>query len=138
MSSRYYDLFISHAWTYSERYDGIVRLLNSVPGFHWRDYSVPQNAPLVDSNTLIGKRILTGLLDEQIRQSSCFILVAGMFVHHREWVQIEIDIARAYGKPIVAVRRRGQERTPVEVEALSNAIVNWNANSLVNAIFEVV
>lgn len=41
---RTYDLFISHAWAYDERYEGIVRLLNSVPGFSWRDYSVPRGA----------------------------------------------------------------------------------------------
>lgn len=134
MYGRTYDIFISHAWAYDERYEGICRLLNSVSDFRWRDYSVPRSAPIVDRGTEIGVRILTRLLDEQIRQCSCFILVAGMFVYHRDWVQREINIARQYGKPIVAVRRRGAQRTPVEVEAYANETVNWSSNSLVSAI----
>lgn len=131
---RTYDIFISHAWSYDERYEGVVRLLNSVWGFSWRDYSVPRSAPVVDRNSVIGVNALTGRLREQIRQSSCFVLIAGMFVHHRDWVQREIRIAQDYGKPIIAVRRRGQLRTPIEVENYAHATVNWNSVSLVEAI----
>lgn len=131
---RTYDIFISHAWAYDERYEGIVRLLNSVAGFSWRDYSVPRSAPIVDRNSLMGVNLLKARLREQIRQASCFILIAGMFVHHREWVQREITIAQNYGKPIIAVRRRGQLRTPAEVEHYADQTVNWNSISLVTAI----
>lgn len=134
MATRCYDLFISHAWDYDERYQGIVRLLNSVPGFTWRDYSVPRDRPIVDPRTEVGVRLLTSKLDEQIRQATCFILVAGMFVNHREWVQREIRIAQKYGKRVVGVRRRGQQITPGEVVNVSHALVNWNSQSLVDAI----
>lgn len=137
MLARAYDLFISHAWKYGERYDGIVRLLNSEERFSWRNYSVPQHDPLVDPETTIGKRKLTGLLREQIRQCSCFILVAGMYVYHREWIQIEIDIATGYGKPVIGVRRRGAQVTPAEVIRVSDRVVNWNTHSLTAAIREV-
>jgi len=131
---RTYDIFISHAWAYDERYEGIVRLLDSASGFSWRDYSVPRSAPVVDRNSRIGVIVLTARLREQIRQSSCFILVAGMFIHHRNWVQREIEIAKNFRKPIIAVRRRGQLRTPLEVESYADQTVNWNSNSLVMAI----
>lgn len=132
--ARYYDIFISHAWDYDERYQGVVRLLNSVPRFYWRDYSVPWDRPIVDPRTEVGVRTLTAKLREQIRQASCFILVAGMFVNHREWVQREINIALGYGKPVIAVRRRGQQRTPLEVSAYARETVAWNSQSLVDAI----
>lgn len=134
MASRTYDIFISHAWAYDERYEGICRLLNSVPGFYWRDYSVPRSAPIVDPRTEMGVRALTARLREQIRQCSCFILVAGMFVNHRIWVQREMSIAVEYGKPIIGVQHRGQQRTPVEVEAIADETVRWNSASLVSAI----
>lgn len=129
-----YDIFISHAWDYDERYQGVVRLLDSAPGFNWRDYSAPRDHPAADPNTELGRNTLRAILRERVRQSSCFILVAGMFVHHRYWVQAEIEFARYYSKPIIGVRRRGQQRTPVEVEAYASEMVNWNSVSLTEAI----
>lgn len=128
------DIFISHAWAYSERYTGVVNLLDNALYFDWRNYSVPEHDPLVDPNTPVGKRKLTALLDEQIRQASCFVIIAGMFVNNKEWIQTEIDIALSYGKPIVGVRRRGQQRTPQYVEDISNVMCNWNSKSITDAI----
>lgn len=129
-----YNLFISHAWQYSERYEGIVRLLDSVPSFQWRDYSAPRDYPVVEYGTRISAHRLTELLDQRIRSASCFLLVAGMFVDHRTWVQTEIDIAMNYSKPIVGVRRRGQKLTPQTVIDVADEMVNWNAASIVAAI----
>lgn len=133
MSWRYYDLFISHAWTYDERYQGIVRLLNGYPRFYWRDYSVPRDRPLVDPRTPVGKRRLIALLDEQIRQASCFVISASMSIYHREWVMKELNIAYSYEKPVIAVRSLGQERVPVIFED-ADAVVGWRAESLVTTI----
>lgn len=133
MSWRYYDLFISHAWRHDHRYQGIVRLLDSHPRFYWRNYSVPRDEPLVDPATPIGKRRLTALLDEQIRQASCFVISASMSVYHREWVMKELNIAFAYEKPVIAVRSLGQLRVPVIFED-ADALVGWRAASLVKEI----
>lgn len=132
--ARSYDLFISHAWAFDERYQGICRLISSVPGFQWRDYSAPRQYPAVDPNTEVGRNTLRATLRERVRQSSCFVLSAGMFVNHRYWVQAEIDFAQEYGKPIVGVMRRGQERTPQLVYDVAHEVVAWNSNSIVNAI----
>lgn len=129
-----YDIFISHAWNYDERYQGIVRLLDSVSGFAWRDYSAPRDHPAVDPNTEVGRNTLRALLRERVRQSSCFVLVAGMYINNRYWVQAEIDFANEYNKPIIGVRRRGQQRTPVEVENIASEMVNWNSVSITDAI----
>ena len=136
MSWRYYDLFISHAWKYDDRYKGIVRLLESWLAFYWRDYSAPKGRPLVHPDTPVGQRELTQRLDEQIRQASCFVISAGMYVNHRAWVLTELDIARAYGKPVVAVKRLGASRVPVELHD-ADATVAWRAESLVKAIRKV-
>ena len=40
-----YDVFISHAWKYSDDYDRIVEFLNKAPNFKWRNYSVPRHDP---------------------------------------------------------------------------------------------
>jgi hypothetical protein len=131
-----YNLFISHAWAYDERYAGICRLIDSVPGFTWRDYSAPRDYPVVDRNSDTGRNRLRALLRERVRLSSCFILAAGMYVDHRYWVQAEIEFAREYGKPILGVQRRGQQRTPDTVYQVSDKVVAWNSMSIVNAIRE--
>lgn len=133
-----YDLFISHAWDHDDRYQGIVRLLNGVDDFQWRDYSFPRDYPAVDSDTEVGRNTLRMILRENVRQSSCFLLIAGMYVNHRYWVQAEIDFAREYGKPIVGIRRRGQQVTPQIVYDVSHEVVNWNSNSIASAIRKVV
>ena len=131
-----YNLFISHAWAYDERYAGICRLLDSVPNFVWRDYSAPRDYPVVDRGTETGRTRLRALLRERVRLSSCFVLVAGMFVDHREWVQAEIQFAQEYNKPILGVLRRGQQRTPDTVYQVSDKIVAWNSLSIANGVRE--
>lgn len=131
-----YNLFISHAWAYDDRYAGICRLLDSVPDFVWRDYSAPRDYPVVDAGSVVGRNKLRALLRERVRISSCFILVAGMFVDHREWVQAEIQFAQEYGKPILGVMRRGQQRTPETVYDVADKIVAWNSLSIANGVRE--
>jgi hypothetical protein len=139
-----YDVFISHAWSYSERYEGVIRLLDTATQnlrwFSYRDYSVPRNEPIVAPNEAVRVSVLKGKLKEQIRQASCVIVPAGMYVTERFWIQAEIDIALnafAYPKPVIGIRRRSQQRTPVELEQQANIMVNWNSNSLALAINEV-
>lgn len=35
-------LFISHSWSYGERYNSMVSLLNNRLYFTWQNYSVPE------------------------------------------------------------------------------------------------
>ncbi|EJB01741.1 TIR-like domain-containing protein (DUF1863) [Rhizobium leguminosarum bv. trifolii WSM597] len=139
-----YDVFISHAWSYSERYAGVIRLLDiassNLSWFSYRDYSVPRNEPIIAPNETVRNSVLKGRLKEQIRQASCVIVPAGMYVNDRFWIQTEIDLALnafMYPKPIIGIRRRSQQRTPVELERQANVMVNWNSNSLATAIYEV-
>lgn len=136
-----YNVFVSHAWDYSERYTGVLRLLDTaslnLSWFSYRDYSVPSHAPLVDPDAAVRIAKLTGLLKEQIRHASCVIVPAGMYVNSRFWIQTEINLARnafLYAKPIVAIRRRGQQRTPQELVELAHETVNWNSVSLAEGI----
>jgi Thoeris protein ThsB, TIR-like domain len=129
-----YRLFISHAWAYSERYTSLIRLLDEAPRFTYHNYSVPRHDPAIDPNTPVGQSKLTDALRNQIRPSNNFLLLAGMYVDYRFWIQKEIDIAKAFGKRIIGIRRRGQQRTPTSVDEVSDVVVNWNTASIVDAI----
>lgn len=127
---RAYRGFISHAWDYSDEYYRLEKMLAEYPNFDWANYSVPKTNPLetkTDSN-------LEGKLYNQIQPTNHVIIIAGMYANHRKWIQKEIDIAKSYGKPIIAIRPWNSERIPVEVQNSATVIVGWNAAPLVQAI----
>lgn len=125
-----YHLFISHAWTYNSEYYNLVDMLDKAPYFSWKNYSVPQHDAL-DTKT---DKELNEALHRQISPCSCVLIIAGMYYNYRKWIQKEIDIANEYGKTIIVIRPRGQERMPSELTSSNYHQVNWNTDSIVNAI----
>ncbi|ARJ65649.1 conserved protein of unknown function(containing MTH538 TIR-like domain,7-113) [Magnetospirillum sp. XM-1] len=125
-----YDLFISHAWTYTEVYAKLVDFLNAAPFFAWRNYSVPKTDPLTGGSAAK----LTSELDRQIRPVNCVLIIGGMYVSYRDWIQKEIDIARSYNKPIVGIRPWGSQMMPQAVTQAAREIVGWNTASIVDAV----
>lgn len=129
-----YDIFISHAWRYSDDYNRLVKLLIEAPRFKWRNYSDPRHDPVIDPNSDVGRRKMKKELDEQIRPVNCVIVISGMYVEYSDWIKTEIEIATRYRKPIIGVMPRGQERTPQEVQRVAEEMVGWNTDSIVSAI----
>jgi len=129
-----YRLFISHAWRYDDDYNRLVNLPDEAPHFSYRNYSVPRDKPVVDPNTEVGYRTLRKALDEQIRPAQCVLIASGMYAAYLQWIQVEVDIARNYGKPIIGVIPWGQMRTPEAVRAVATEMVAWSTISIVAAI----
>ena len=125
-----YRLFISHAWSYSERYTRAVRFLNDAPNFRWSNYSVPED----DAFPRMSRAQLEEAIRRQIRPVQCVVIVSGMYVNHSDWIQFEMDYAKSLGKPMLVIRRWGEQRTPVAVEQCANEMVAWNSASIVTAI----
>ena len=132
-----YNIFISHAWKYSEHYNKIVQWLNEAQDegkLTWKNYSVPSHDPLIDPNTTVGKNKLKSELKEQISPASKVIILAGMYAAYSDWIDFEIDTAVDYNKYIIGVKPWGQERVPTKVSSNSNIMVGWNKDSVINAI----
>lgn len=127
-----YDLFLSHMWRKidNSEYYRLENLLKQANNFAWRNYSVPEHDPL---GTKTDKE-LREALDRQIRPINCFLIISGMYVNHRKWIQEELDIAKSYGKPIIGIIPQGQERIPVEVQNAAKEMVGWNTDSIVTAV----
>lgn len=125
-----YDLFISHAWAYNEDYYRLERMLKEAPYFYFRNYSVPQH----DGFGQMTNQQLREALIRQIRPVNAVLILAGMYVNHKYWIQQEIEMAEALVKPIIGIIPWGQERIPIEVQKVSDTMVNWNTSSIVNAI----
>jgi hypothetical protein len=135
MDWRRYKLFISHAWDYRGEYEGVVRLLNSDIRFSWDNLSVPEDNPLsVLFRLPKSYRYLVRQLDQRISQSDCLLVLAGMYAAHSGWIQSEIEAAKDFGKPIIAVRPRGNERLPDALMHAAAEEVGWNAASIISAI----
>ena len=125
-----YDMFISHAWRYNDEYYRLVNLLRSAIYFRWRNYSVPEHDPLDAYST----PRLKAALDRQIRPVNAVLIVSGMYVNYREWIQYEIEVAQKYNKPIIGIRPWGAERIPIEVQLSAKIMVGWNTGSIVDAV----
>lgn len=128
-----YNLFISHSWAYSDAYEKLKSLLNSADNFTWRDYSVPMNDPI---HTKGSERELKQAIERQIAPASCVLILAGVYSTYSKWINIEIEIAKAYAKPIIAIEPWGSEKTSTVVKQAANKIVKWNTSSIVSAIKE--
>ncbi|GEM_PF-4886933 len=81
-------VFISHAWTYNEDYYRLVGLLDADPEFEWINNSVPEHDPLEGGTA----RELHGQLAAQVTRSNVMLVISGMYVNHREWIQAELGI----------------------------------------------
>lgn len=138
-----YKLFISHAWKYDTDYDNLEDKLNTYEkesnySFVWYNYSVPKAKPLLDPDLPHNDKELTEALDEQIRQASCVLIIAGMYVPYKKWIQKEIDIARKYRKPIIGIKPWDSERIPVDVQIAADEMVGWNTPTIVKTIKKLV
>lgn len=123
-------LFISHAWKYSDRYNRAVQFLNAANNFSWTNYSVPED----DAFDKMTSTELSEAMRRQIRPVQCVVIVSGMYVNHSEWIQFEMDFAKSLGKPILGIKRWGEQRTPQRVIDCADEIVAWNSASIVAAI----
>jgi hypothetical protein len=131
---RMYQLFISHAWEYDADYHQLVGLLNAAPNFFWKNFSVPEHDPVLDPSKSTDHEKLFRALETQIRSASCVLVIAGVYVAHRHWIQIEIDIAQALYKPIVGLNPHGSQRRSTEVQDAALEMVSWSTGSIVAAI----
>lgn len=125
-----YRLFISHSWTYPNAYDNIIKFLSD-QSLDYFDHSVPIHDPIHTNGT---DRDLYNAIDAKIRWTSCVIVLAWVYASHSKWIQKEIEIAKRYGKPIIAVEYWGSERTSQVVKSNAIAIVKWQSKSIVDAI----
>jgi hypothetical protein len=139
MSNRQIHVFISHAWTYSNHYK---MLASWIFGERWsigqasldfRDYSVPKDNPI---HNVPNTEALRKAIYNQIGRSHVVVIPSGMYTTYSKWIQKEIEGAKFYRKPILAVNPWGQLRKAGVVLDNADDGVGWNKQPLVNAIWQ--
>lgn len=125
-----YRIFISHSWSYSDQYDKIESFLTQ-EGVYYYNHSVPKNDPIHTNGTVWE---LKSAIEAKIKGCSCVIILAGVYATYSKWINIEIELANKYNKPIIAVQPWGAEHTSIPVKNAAKTIVGWNAKSVADAV----
>lgn len=107
-------------------------------GYEIRNSSIrakPANQRRLDKK-LVSDRTIERLLRMKMAWAKTVIVLIGKKTHTREWVTWEIEKANSLGKRIIGVFEHGGTdlRVPDALEDCANAIVNWNANSIMAAV----
>src|SRR5438034_11696780 len=132
--AKIYNLFISHSWSYGDAYERLVDLLNSVPNFLYRDYSVPRHDPVHDAPNV---NALYQAIKVQMTFCHVVLLMGGVYASYSKWIDREIECATEdLNKPIIGIRPWGNERISTAVQDDEHKIVYWNSPSIVAAIRE--
>ena len=132
-----YNLFISHSWDYTDAYEKLISLLNEAKYFSYRDYSAPKSDPLQIRNSYYYRNELINKITNQMRYCSAILVLAGVYSTYSDSINLEIEIAKKLGKPIIAIEPWGSERTSTVVKEAATKVVGWNTSSVVEAIREV-
>lgn len=100
-------------------------------GITYYNHSVPKNDPIHTNGT---DKQLSDAIEAKVKGCSCVIILAGVYATYSKWINKEIEMARKYSKPIIAVQPWGAERTSSVVKNAATVIVGWNAKSVANAV----
>lgn len=128
-----YNLFISHSWSYSNAYNGLVNLLDNADNFYYKNYSVPKDDPIHNAKN---DAALKEAIRNQMKPASCILILAGVYSTYSRWINIELDLAVEMGKKIIAIEPWGSERTSARVKLYADKVVKWQTSSIVSAIKE--
>ena len=127
-----YDLFLTHAWNYTDEWQEVVALLDArVPG-KWRNWSLPWHDTSIDRHSEDGKAQLEQLLHGHISMTSAVLLLPGTGdrAEGRMWLERELALAAQYGKPVIGVLQAGQARFPADLAGRVVAVVARDAAAI--------
>jgi hypothetical protein len=130
--SKQYRLFISHSWAYSDAYEKVMALLDD-QNLSYYNHSVPLNDPIHTNGT---DRQLYEAIKNKISGTNCVLILAGVYSSYSKWINKEIEISKAFGKPIIAIEPWASEKTSKVVKDNATIIVKWQGASIANAIKE--
>ena len=138
MSTKQIHVFISHSWSYSGHYDTLADWIFSQnwstgqASLDFRDFSVPKNNPVHDA---ANDTQLKEAIYNQISRSHVIVIPTGMYASYSKWIKKEIEGAKYYGKPILAVNPWGQERKSTTASQYADDTVGWNSKTVADGIW---
>jgi hypothetical protein len=121
-------LFVSHAFEPSDDYYRVFEYLESSHNFYYRNCSDPDRKPA-------DRESMKDELRRQIGLAEVVIVPSGQYQASREWIDFQLNCAKGLDKPVIVLEAFGvKEKVPVQLEALSDEIIEWNERSIADAI----
>lgn len=128
-----YNIFIIHVWDYNSDYNNLVNMLNSIPDFIWQNNSIPKTNDEISVNNEVTVEAVKNLISDRIRRSDHVLVILGKYID-RQWVRIELDVAKAYDKPIIGIMIGDRKGIPDDIHNRLSCVVEWNKASIMDAI----
>ena len=125
-----YKVFISHSWAYVSDLKSLQRLLENRGYFKIEFEEASPDVPINSDNAYY----IRSRLKQKISNSNIVLGIAGIYATYSEWMAWELDKALELDKPIVGVKPYGANRVSSIVSNRAIEIVNWNTESIVQAI----
>jgi hypothetical protein len=123
-------VFVGHVFEPQDDYHRVFEYLESSHNFYYRNCSDPGKQ--LNGNSEAMKEELR----RQISQAEIVIIPAGLYRRNEQWVDFQLNCAKGLDKPVLVLETFGvKEKLPVQLEALSDEIIEWNERSLADAIW---
>lgn len=132
------NVFISHSWSYSNHYDRLAEWIFdetwTVNGqrIQFTNTSVPRDNPI---HFAPNDAALQQAIYQRIADSHVVVIPTGMYANYSKWIRKEIDGAKVYRKPILAVDPWAQKRASSVVADAADDAVGWNKQPIINAVW---
>jgi hypothetical protein len=131
-----YPLFVSYSWLPDDGTQRLYGLLENyrirhVPDFVYQLSSVSKDDPI---QLLPSKKALAAAIEEKMRSCSCLVILAGVFDDYKRWIDLELDIAKKLGKPVILVEAADKKHTSAKEKRAAKKLVKWDAKELGEAI----
>jgi hypothetical protein len=122
-------VFVAHAFAADADYLRVFEYLESSHNFYYRNCSDPDRRPAGD------KEKEKDELRRQITLAEIVIVPAASYRQHHEIVDFVLNCAKGLDKPVLVLEYFGvKEKLPVQLEALSDEIIEWNERAIADAI----
>ena len=76
-------------------------------------------------------------LYNEIYKSDIVLVIAGMYVQYRSWMDYEFKTAANLGKPVIGVIPPAQAECPREIVYYCRNIVRWDSTTIIRAVLDV-
>lgn len=122
------DIFVSHSFDHADKLLGVLRFIRD-RGIEHVDHSVPAwdpyNGPDVQAE-----------IERRVRRCDRVVVVLTKGIHQSPWIKAEVEWARKYHKPIIAVWPHGEAGEPIPEVVAESAphLIGWRATSLEKAL----
>lgn len=126
------NVFVSHIQE-DEAHIGKMKELLASRGYDCRDSSVTSESPNKAKNE---NYIKYEILSPLINWASTLVVLITPHTKNSEWVQWEIEHAKALGKRIVGVWAHGDSEceVPEALDKYADSVVGWNSDRIIDAL----